>query len=113
MPPETYRHSNKVLAPLRRNTWQSPCITACDLLAAVPVRTISGFSICVGSTSVIVEEMDLDSAAFVCPLRPLVGHLRATLLTGGVADQQTLTFPSVPLATQTERHRQAVVRGRP
>ena len=33
MPPETYRHWKKVLAPLRRNnTRQSPCFTAGGLV---------------------------------------------------------------------------------
>ena len=57
VPPETYRHWKKVLAPLRRNTRQSPCFTAGDLLAVALVRTISGFSIRVGSISLIAEEL--------------------------------------------------------
>ena len=147
VPPETYRHWKKVLTPLRRNTRQSPCFTAGDLLAVALVRTMTCFSIRVGSISVIAEELfrlcndtswpilersrmvidlvnkrlelqpesediDLDSPALVCPLRPLVGHLRAALLTDGGPHQQRLNLPPVPLPSETEGHRQAVARGR-
>ena len=57
VPPETYRHWKKVLTPLRRNTRQSPCFTAGDLLAVAIVRTMTGFSVRVGSISEIAEEL--------------------------------------------------------
>ena len=147
VPPETYRHWKKVLTPLRRNTRQSPCFTAGDLLAVVLVRTMTGFSVRVGSISEIAEELfrlcndtswpilersrmiidlvnkrlelqpesediGLDSPALVCPLRPLVGHLRAALLTDGGPDQQRLHLSPVPLPSKTEGHQQAVAHGR-
>ena len=147
VPPETYRHWKKVLTPLRRNTRQSRCFTAGDLLAVALVRTMTGFSVRVGSISAIAEDLfrlcndtswpilersrmiidlanqrlglqpesediDLDSPALVCPLRPLVGHLREALLTNGGPDQQTLNLPPVPLPSKTEGHQQAVARGR-
>ena len=147
VPPETYRHWKKVLTPLRRNTRQSRCFTAGDLLAVALVRTMTGFSVRVGSISAIAEDLfricndtswpilersrmiidlanqrlalqpesediDLDSPALVCPLRPLVGHLRATLLTNGEPDQQRLNLPPVPLPSKIEGPRQAVARER-
>ena len=147
VPPETYRHWKKVLSPLRRNTRQSPCFTAGDLLAAALVRTMTGFSIRAGSISAIAEELfrlcnatswpilersrliidlvnqrlelqleseniALDSPALVCPLRPLVGHLRSALLTDRGPHQQRLNLPPVSLPSKTEEHRQAVAPGR-
>ena len=147
VPPETYRHWKKVLVPLRRDTRQSPCFSAGDLLAVALVRTMTGFSVRVGAISEIAEELfrlcndtswpilersrmvvdlanqrlelqpesediALDAPALVCPLRPLVGHLRAALLTGGRPEQQKLNLPPVPLPSRPEAHRQAVTRGR-
>ena len=125
LPPETYRHWKKALAPLRRDTRQSPCFTAGDLLAVAVVRSMTRAFIRVGALSVIAEELfrlcndtswpvlersrmivdlvnqrielqpesedvDIDSPALVCPLRPLVGQLRDALLTDGEPDQQRL-----------------------
>ena len=147
LPPETYRHWKKALVPLRRDTRQSPCFTAGDLLAVAVVRSMTRAFIRVGALSVIAEELfrlcsdtswpvlersrmivdlvnqrielqpesedvDLDSPALVCPLRPLVGQLRDALLTDGEPDQQRLNLPPVPLPSKTARHRQAVARGR-
>ena len=147
VPPETYRHWKKALAPLRRDTRQSPCFTAGDLLAVAVVRSMTRSFIRVGALSVIAEELfrlcsdtswpvlersrmivdlvnqrvelqpesedvDLDSPALVCPLRPLVGQLRDALLTDGEPDQQRLNLPPVPLPSTTAGHRQAVARGR-
>ena len=147
VPPETYRHWKKVLTPLRRNTRQSRCFTAGDLLAVALVRTMTGFSVRVGSISAIAEDLfrlcndtawpilersrliidlvnqrlalqpesediDLDSPALVCPLGPLVGHLREALLTNSGPEQQRLNLPPVPLPSKTEGHRQVVARGR-
>ena len=148
VPPETYRHWKKVLAPLRRDTRQSPCFTAGDLLAVALVRTMTGSFLRVGAISAIAEELfrlcndtswpilerscmvvdlanqrlalqpesehiALAAPALVCPLRPLVCHLRAALLTNGGPEQQRLNLPPVPLPSRTDAHRQAVTRGRP
>ena len=147
VPPETYRHWKKVLAPLRRNnTRQSPCFTAGDLLAVAVVRTLTDSSLRVGSISAIADELfrlcndtswpilersrliidlvnqrlelqlesdsvALDSTALVCPLKPLVHHLRQALLTGGGPEQQRLNLPPVPVASGTDVHQKAVTRG--
>lgn len=147
VPPETYRHWKKVLTPLRRNnSRQSPCFTAGDLLAVALVRTLTGFSVRVGSIAPIAEELfrlcndtswpilersqmiidlgnqrlelqpesesiALDSPALVCPLKPLVDHLREALLTGGEPEQRRLSLPPVPVASATGGHQQAVIRG--
>ena len=57
LPPETYRHWKKALAPLRRDTRQSPCFTAGDLLAVAVVRSMTRAFIRVGALSVIAEEL--------------------------------------------------------
>ena len=147
VPQETYRHWKKALVPLRRDTRQSPCFTAGDLLAVAVVRSMTRSFVRVGAISVIADELfrlcndiswpilersrlivdvakqrielqpesediDLDSPALVCPLRPLVGQLRDALLTDGEPDQQRLNLPPVPLPSRPEGHRQAVARGR-
>jgi hypothetical protein len=143
VPPETYRHWKKALAPLRRDTRQSPCFTAGDLLAVAVVRSMTRAFIRVGALSVIAEELfrlcndtswpvlersrmivdlvnqrielqpecedvDLDSPALVCPLRPLVGQLRDALLTDGEPDQKRLfaasTIESALLIARDPRH---------
>ena len=48
------------------------------------------------------EHIDLETLALICPLRPLVGHLRDALLTNGGPDQQRLNFPPVPLPSSAE-----------
>lgn len=147
VPPETYRHWKRVLVPLRRDTRQSPCFSAGDLLAVALVRTMTDFSVRVGAISAIADDLfrlcndtswpilersrmvvdlanrrielqpeseglPLHAPALVCPLRPLVGYLRAALLTDGGPEQQRLNLPPVPLPSGTEAHRQAVDRGR-
>ena len=57
VPSETYRHWKKALAPLRRDTRQSPCFTAGDLLAVAVVRSMTRSFIRVGALSVIAEEL--------------------------------------------------------
>jgi hypothetical protein len=41
IPPETYRHWKKTLAPLRRDRGHSPCFTAGDLVAVAVVRVLA------------------------------------------------------------------------
>jgi hypothetical protein len=41
IPPETYRHWKKTLAPLRRQRGHSPCFTAGDLVAVAVVHRLS------------------------------------------------------------------------
>ena len=41
IPPETYRHWKKALAPLRRDRGHSPCFTPGDLVAVAVVRELS------------------------------------------------------------------------
>ena len=48
------------------------------------------------------EDINFETMALVCPLRPLVGHLRDALLTDGVPDQRRLNFPPVPLPSNAE-----------
>ena len=133
LPQETYRHWKKVLPPLCRDTRQSPCFTAGDLLAVSIVRTLTRSSIPVGALTTIAEELfricnatswpvlerstlllDLPrqrlelqpesealtfpTLTLVCPLQPLVGHLRNVLLADGSPDQQRLHFPPVPVS---------------
>jgi hypothetical protein len=40
IPPETYRHWKKALAPLRRDRSHSPCFTSGDLVAVAVVRVL-------------------------------------------------------------------------
>ena len=58
------------------------------------------------------DSVALDSTALVCPLKPLVDHLRQALLTGGGGpEQQRLNLPPVPVASGTAVHQKAVTRG--
>lgn len=43
VPPETYRHWEKALVPLRRNCGRSPCFTFGDIVAVGVVKTLSDF----------------------------------------------------------------------
>ena len=56
IPPETYRHWKKALAPLRRDCGHSPCFTAGDLVAVAVIRVLSvDMAMRVGSLTQIAE----------------------------------------------------------
>jgi hypothetical protein len=58
IPPETYRHWKKALAPLRRDRGHSPCFTPGDLLAVAVVRVLSvDMAMRVGSLTQIAETL--------------------------------------------------------
>ena len=58
IPPETYRHWKKALAPLRRDRGHSPCFTAGDLVAVAVVRVLSvDMAVRVGSLTQIAETL--------------------------------------------------------
>lgn len=58
IPPETYRHWKKALAPLRRDRGHSPCFTAGDLVAVAVVRVLSvDMAMRVGSLKQIAETL--------------------------------------------------------
>ena len=48
------------------------------------------------------ENIDFETLAGICPLRPLVSHLRDALLTNGGPDPPRLNFPPVPLPSSAE-----------
>lgn len=57
-----------------------------------------------------LENIVVETPMLVVPLRPLVGHLRDSLLTdGGTDNQKTLRFPPTPLSSKAET---ALMRGR-
>lgn len=58
VPPETYRHWKKALAPLRRDPGPRPCFTAGDLLAVALVRAMAtDLSIRVGAFSPVADRL--------------------------------------------------------
>jgi hypothetical protein len=58
IPPETYRHWKKALAPLRRQKGHSPCFSAGDLVAVAVVRVLTiEFGIRVGILAPLGESL--------------------------------------------------------